>query len=268
MRRTHIAVALTGLSLCVAVCAHADVWSSDPLRVPYDLALVSALDAREDVLAADESAAQEEDGDGRDAAKMFAFSLAVPGAGQLVQGQKRGYLYLLAEVALWGGFYYLDSKGLDERDDYERYAEANFRYEDYMEFYEATCVECEPGQEPPGYGDGCRPMAEYGSQEYYEDIGKYDVYWPWWADGAQPNDITPEAQALRDDYWDMRKESNLHLRRARQLVMVALLNHVVSAFDSFLSARGSGPAGDSRLGLEFEVPDSGDGLSCKAYARF
>ena len=27
----------------------------------------------------------------------------------------------------------------------------------------------------------CRPLAEYGTQEYYEDIGKYDTYWGWWS---------------------------------------------------------------------------------------
>jgi len=265
MRRASHAIVWVGIVLCAcATCSARGIPSGGQQRAP--LVLVSSLDAREDVLAQD--APSGETSDGLEAAKMFAFSLVVPGAGQLVQGEKRGYLYILAEVALWGGFYYLETRGIDERDEYERYADKHFEYWEYMDFYsENCCADCPDND----YAHGCRPMAEYGSQEYYEDIGKYDVYWPWWAADAQWDEISSDAQARRDGYWEMRKESNLHLRRARYCAMAALLNHVVSAFDSFLSSRRNldGFAAEpSRVGLEFEATDAGDGLRCAIYARY
>ena len=41
---------------------------------------------------------------------MFFYSLVVPGAGQLAQGEKRGFVYIMAELALWGGFYLLEQE--------------------------------------------------------------------------------------------------------------------------------------------------------------
>jgi len=234
-----------------------------------DLCLVSAHDAREELLAsgsADEEAGEPEHSPGA----MGALSLALPGTGQLVQGQKRGYLYLLAELAFWAGFYALDQQGLDERDDYEKYADDYWDDEAYYTWYEENCVGCED------CGYECRPLAEYGSQEYYEDIGKYKTYWRWWYDNGDEDsidwdDYSSNDISVRDDYWGMRDESNRHLRQARYLMMAAFLNHVVSGVDSFLSARdGAGERNDAGrdIGLEFDVPDSGEGLTCALVARY
>lgn len=236
-----------------------------------DLALISSLDAEQELTAGRATDADEE----RNPGTAALFSLAVPGAGQLVQGQKRGYLYLLAELALWGGFYALDQKGLDERDDYEQFADENWDYAAYLDWYDTYC-NCE---NPIGDYD-CRPIAEHGSQEYYEDIGKYATYWRWWNIDGDENDpdfvwsdYSEDDVSVRDSYWDMRKESNRDLKRARYLMAAALLNHVVSAVDAFVSARSpSTAAGDagasSDLDLLFDVADGGDGMTCSLVARY
>jgi hypothetical protein len=239
-----------------------------------DLALVSSFEAEEDILA-DAGAASEDDVREHNPATMFLYSLAIPGTGQLVQGQKRGFIYLLAEAAFWTGFYLLDRQGLDERGDYETYADANWDYEAYVAWYEDNCVNC--GDNCAGDYD-CRPVAEHGSQEYYEDIGKYATYWRWWNldgdendSGFEWDDYSDEDVAVRNDYWGMRGESNDHLRQARYFMMAALLNHVVSGMDAFLSARGgsgSDEAARRDIGLEFDVADAGDGLTCSLVARY
>ena len=237
-------------------------------RSGMGLALVSALDAREEALSA--ASAADVGKPSHDPGRMFLLSLAVPGAGQLVQGEKRGYLYLLAELSLWGGFYALDQAGLKERGEYEAFADSRWNYDKYMEWYCAECSDTSSSYD-------CRPLAEYGTQEYYEDIGKYAPYWRWWhldgdeGDTGASAPLGPADEALLNEYRGMRGQSNDDLRNARYFMMAALLNHVVAAFDSFVSAR-RGSEGDGRdtadLGVEFGVPAAGDGLSCALVARY
>ena len=195
---------------------------------------------------------------------LLFFSLAVPGAGQLAQGQKRGFVYLAAEAAFWTGFFILNGDGLSKRDAYEAFADERWDYEGYVTFWHENCEDvCEHCPEI-----GCRPLAPYGSQEFYEDIGKYEVYWDWWI--VDPGEGPTSPRGVRDIYWEMRKESNLDLRNARYFVTAAFLNHVVSAVDSFLSARSarSPNHSGSDLSLEFDAADAGGGLSCAVVMRY
>jgi len=192
------------------------------------------------------------------------------GSGQLIQGKARGYIYLAAEIALWSGFYLLDSKGMDERDEYEAYARDKWDFDAYSDWYNDVCVDC-PDCDPTL----CRPLATYGTQEYYEDIGKYRTYWRWWdIDGDEDSigwdEWSSDDLAFRDTYVGMRGDSNLHLRQARYAMMAALLNHVTAAVDAFLTARGGTSPIDSvaDLGLEFGVADSGDGLTYALAMRY
>lgn len=228
---------------------------------PADIRLVSALDARAELTSLDSAAS--EDADGHGPAGMFLLSLAVPGAGQVVQGEKRGYIYMAAELALWAGFFMLNEKGLDERGEYEDYADAHWDFEGYSAWYDSTCVGCQD------CGYECRPLAVHGTQEYYEDIGKYDTYWRWWSSSGSGSDA-PEYQDVRDEYWSMRGDSNLHLRQARYSMTAAFLNHLVSSVDSFLSARRghSGAGGSTGEGgapgprILFDTASGGEGLRC------
>lgn len=230
------------------------------------LALVTSLDARDELL---EASAETGSDPGVSPGVATLASLAVPGTGQLLKGEKRGYAYLVAEIAFWVAYAALNQEGLDIRDDYEAYARAEWNYDDYVAFYEEYCTDC--GNDCP---DGCRPLAEYGTQEYYEDIGKYSVYWPWWeidgdegVPGAEPSD---EDLAVRGEYWTMRKDSNRNLRNARYFMTAAFLNHIVSAVDAYLTSgdRERGLDGEPTTGLIFDVADTGAGLRCGYFRTF
>jgi len=262
------------LILVMATAVTAQAAREPSAYVPADLVLVSGQDASTELTApSTDVPGQTPHGPGT----MFLLSLAVPGAGQIVQGEKRGYVYAAAEVAFWAGFLALNEQGLDERDDYEDYADAHWDYEGYSAWYDENCTEC---AEERANDYECRPLAVYGTQEYYEDIGKYDTYWRWWSYSGSGSD-QPEYLDVRNEYWDMRGESNLHLRQARYSMTAAFLNHIVSAVDSFLSARrsaeGTGAsaadAGASRLAaaspiVRFDAASSGAGLSCAFVVRY
>jgi hypothetical protein len=252
-----------GLVIIVSRGACGATEHAGPRAIDPSLVLVSSLDAREELLLLDQGD-QGGAGDAQNASRMFLFSLAVPGAGQLVEGHKRGFLYLAAEAAFWTGFFILNGDGLDKRDAYEDFADVRWDYYGYQDFYTHTCGDTlfDPAQ-------GCRPLAPYGSQEFYEDIGKYEVYWDWWI--VDPSGGPTSPRGVRDVYWEMRKDSNRDLRNARYFVTAAFLNHLVSAVDAFLAARGgrSSPGHAGRgLPLEFGVADAGGGLSCTVVMRY
>jgi hypothetical protein len=251
------ALVLTAAGLAAPTCARSSVAPGS-----VDLRLVSALDAGAELTSLTQAARQNGE---HDPARMFLLSLAVPGAGQVVQGEKRGYVYIAAEIALWAGFLALNDKGLDERAGYEDYADAHWDFEGYSAWYDANCADCAK-ERADDYA--CRPLAEYGTQEYYEDIGKYDTYWSWWSDSGSGSGA-PEFLDVRNDYWGMRVESNRHLRQARYSMTAAFLNHLVSSLDSFLSTRrgrdtGGGPAGANgpEPRILFDTASGGAGLRC------
>jgi len=251
---------LLAVVLGAIVPAAPSVAQSRVAAEPADLALVSVLDARAELTAPGTAEASDA---GHDPSRMFLLSLAVPGAGQIVQGEKRGYLYLAAEIALWAGFFVLNDKGLDERTKYENFADAHWDFDGYSAWYDTACANC-----PPECPYECRPLAEYGTQEYYEDIGKYDTYWGWWSESGSGSGAA-EYLDVRNEYWDGRVESNLHLRQARYSMTAAFLNHVVSSVDSFLSARRRREGGGERVGgtapeprILFDTASGGVGLRC------
>jgi hypothetical protein len=258
--RTLLLSALALVAAGLAAPSHA---RTPAAPMAADLRLVSALDARAELTSLDSTAPDEK---GHDPSRMFLLSLAVPGAGQVVQGEKRGYIYLATEIALWAGFFALNGKGLDERAEYEDYADAHWDSAGYYAWYDANCVECAK-ERASDYE--CRPLAVPGTQEYYEDIGKYDTYWRWWSYSGSGPSAPEEYLDVRNEYWGMRGQSNHHLRQARYSMTAAFLNHLVSSVDSFLSARRGHKAGGETLGgngpeprILFDTASGGDGLRC------
>lgn len=92
-------------------------------------------------------------------------------------------------------------------------------------------------------------MPDYGSQQYYELISKYYQYGSGWSDFGQDH----EGNALDSRYklnWDgsdmpfnfmrgatMAEDFNDSYRLAGNMVSLIILNHMVSAFDAFLTVK-------------------------------
>jgi hypothetical protein len=80
--------------------------------------------------------------------KPILFSALLPGSGQLYQGQRRGYLYLAAEVASIAGWVVFRNKGGDTKEEYISFAWDFAR-------------------------DGISSRNVRGDDEYYEHIARY-----------------------------------------------------------------------------------------------
>lgn len=110
----------------------------------------------------------------------------------------------------------------------------------------------------------------YGSQQYYELIGKYSQFNPGWEDfaAAYPDGRLPEGVAETTDqfraYADDHGDANGLLRRASRVSAVIVVNHVLSAFDAMLTARVHNLRLDSDLALR---PDAAGALTPVASLR-
>ena len=150
-------------------------------------------------------------------------SAVVPGAGQLAQGQNRGWIYLGVEVVTLFSVWGLRAAGDQAEEDYREYADVHWAWDRYE-----TAASCGDGLGPVDFErerEALREVYESARDQYYEDIGRLNVYACGW-----------DALARRDAYEGMRADANGLFSAARTAVTAAFLNHVVSAVDAAKSA--------------------------------
>jgi hypothetical protein len=189
-------------------------------------------------------------------ARAFLYSALLPGLGELYVGSPRGYVFLGVEAATWITYASYKSSGNDREDEMFGFADGHFS----IDAFSQNCVG-QPGQ----------PCSEALAQvenfylndlpEYYEIISKNPIYKPGWGvsvdsqgdftyeNGPPPNEGTDDFrawvsnQAAEQDehyasYNELRDDRNSLDKTARNMTMVALVNHLVSAWDAFALARG------------------------------
>ncbi len=179
-------------------------------------------------------------------------SVLVPGAGEIYLGYyKRGIALVAAEVLAWTGYFHYHDKGLDERKDYENFADENWDFDRWIDWHpdayplDLTFAELELwGKGKPIGPDAPWPAyhtyfpKETEKQNYYETIGKYDWFISGWADFdpiAQPHDTD-----LRTLYRGMRKTSNDHLKTADRFIYLSLAARAFSIVEIILLTRDPG----------------------------
>ena len=182
----------------------------------------------------------------------IALSVLVPGAGEIYLGYyKRGIALVAAEVVAWTGYFHYHDKGLDERKDYENFADENWDFDRWIDWHpDAYPLDLTFAQlDSIGRGKWSVPGAgfppyhpyyakEDDKQSYYETIGKYDWFISGWADFdpiAQPHDTD-----LRTLYRDMRKTSNDHLKTADRFIYLSLAARAFSIVEIILLTRDLG----------------------------
>ncbi len=189
--------------------------------------------------------------------RAFLYSLIVPGTGQLYAKSSfiKPILFLGIEAA--GLYLYANyqGNGADIRDEYEAFADQNWSYYQYISSLEeqypsgdwqygdtAQYYDNETGQyvnlfsEHLDIGISNETDSSYPvkNHAYYENIGKYDQFQWGWTDQEHPDGDT---SAYRQEYLNMRKESNDEFSIATTMLFVTMANHVVSAFDAALAVR-------------------------------
>lgn len=190
---------------------------------------------------------------GKDPRKAFLFSALFPGAGELYAGKKRGLAFSALEIGGITAYIMLNRTGNSRKRTVYRFADAHW-----------DSTRCSP--ECTDSSIGSEVLGEYGSQQYYEQIGKYNKFQHGW------DDYDPSSSALspnRRAYVGMRQDMNRMYKWATYSTGFLLLNHVFSAIDAALAARqdreaSDPPSHESRLRLQID----GDPLSPRVMLSF
>lgn len=179
---------------------------------------------------------------GRRSPQLAAFlSAAIPGAGEVYAGSYlKGVVFLGVEVGAWVAYAHFRGRGSDLRDEYRAFALANWREERYWSWLaqvsgcsdeDKTCLK---EYERNNFS---HHLPDEQDHEYFENIGKYDQFNAGWIDSESGLGMMRDSD-YREEYTLMRKDSNDQFRRATNMSAIALLNHVLSAFDAaWTSAR-------------------------------
>jgi len=149
-------------------------------------------------------------------------SAAVPGAGEIYSGSWiKGAVFLGIETGLWIYYVQFHDKGKDWENIFHDYADTHWSKDKWI---------ANGGDQ----GEGTHTLPSTKTQQYYEMIGKYNQFMEGWDDWEQSG---PSLTRHRDYYETLRDNSNKELIKASYCAMVALANHVISAFDASWTIR-------------------------------
>ncbi|HVP37969.1 MAG TPA: hypothetical protein VMS93_02180 [Candidatus Saccharimonadales bacterium] len=164
-------------------------------------------------------------------------SAAVPGGEQMREGKLRGYVMLGIEAGLWFAYQGLHSGGKDREASAERLASASYS----VDAYRANAADS-------GHVDQAtidrraaqlRDWQLHSPADFWDAIARDPSLIFGWSDyrssGATPD--VPGSSQLYDTYVQRRDDSNRLLQHANTVLSGVILNHIISAFDAFQSAR-------------------------------
>ncbi len=173
----------------------------------------------------------------RSPGKSFLYSIAVPGAGQLyTKSRTKAVIFMGVEALAWTGYYMYHHSGRTKESDFRAYADKYWDPELYYDWLVETHGITDDHNPSQLTGDTfTHHLPDTKTQQYYEEIGKYDQFEYGWIDtDYRRGDST---SAYRDKYLHSRADANSQFDKAKIGAIVSIANHLVSAFDAALSAR-------------------------------
>ena len=181
---------------------------------------------------------------GKDPRKAFLFSALLPGAGELYAGRKRGLFFTAFEIGGLTTYMLMNRRGNDRKK--QVFAFANSHWDS---------ARCAPDCLDPSIGT--EALGEPGSQQYYEQIGKYNKFQEGW------DDYDPASSGLsanRQTYVTMRHNMNQAYKLATWMAGGVLFNHVFSAIQAALIVKSDNKAientQEARLHIRVDTFDS------------
>jgi hypothetical protein len=186
--------------------------------------------------------------------KAFLMSLILPGAGQYYYGSKvKAAFFLGIEAATIGLSMKYHSQGNDLTTAFQEYNAKYWKQDRYVDYlrqaYQDPNITSDAGLDSQEISHHLPP---FGDGQYYEMTGKYDQFaWGWvdaqyhdstlYQPGFTPQRITDPSKtpysARRFEYERMRHDANSKFTKATTMLFGTLLNHVVSAFEAYISTR-------------------------------
>jgi hypothetical protein len=184
----------------------------------------------------------------------IALSALLPGAGEFyAKSYLKAAIFFGVEALSWGTFAYFTLKGDRKTEDYQNYAGSNWSVRQYAQWlvdhpFEGNTVinpnepnlevlrlqinECERE-------NFTHTLPEYGSQQYYELIGKYQNFVAGWADAkingvwiVTKSNFQTSKTKMFNDYSFERGKANDFYSYANTGIIVVILNHILSAADA------------------------------------
>lgn len=155
---------------------------------------------------------------GKDPRKAFLFSALLPGTGELYAGRKRGLFFMALEVGGLATYVLMNRRGDDRKRQVFAFADAHW-----------DSTRCAPNCLDPSVGT--EALGDPGSQQYYEQIGKYNKFQEGW-DDYDPTSLS--LSATRQTYVNMRHNMNQAYKLATWIAGAVLFNHVISGIHAAL----------------------------------
>jgi len=168
--------------------------------------------------------------------KALLFSAVLPGAGQVyAKSYIKGIAFLAVEIASWTGYAQYHRRGEDLKRQFQSFANAHWSEDEYWNWiaqesgYPRSQLDSLRAWERDHFSHFLPPQKD---QQYYENIGKYDQFNVGWDDTSTPRGRDSKN---RNQYLDLRADSNRNFNRASTGAAIALANHVLSALDAVWS---------------------------------
>jgi hypothetical protein len=214
---------------------------------------------------------------GRNTALAVLASAVLPGMGELYcwsATRERGTLarasvFVALDGVMWYGYFHNHGIGKDYKRDYEDYADIHWDLDRFLHNHpccnQGVGDSCDSWQY---FNEHCQGQANYfyytprelDTEEYYENIGKYDAFVFGWDDAAAWDyDNADEFKDYqywtphRTAYWDLRKDSDRYLLRGDQYLMGLLVSRVVSMLDAAWIAHRISSGQDPNKGWSLEM---------------
>ncbi len=198
-------------------------------------------------------------------------SALLPGLGEfflyLDTGSKsilaRAIGFIALEGYLWYGYDYNHDKGKDFKRQYEAYGDKHWSEDRFLEnhpYCDVNPGSCDTWEDynanaKDSYAYFYYTPREMDTEEYYENMGKYDAFLYGWDDwngeyehlGGSPNYWTDH----RTEFWGLRGRSNDYLLKADRHIMGMIASRIVSMIHAgWLASKSS--VSDEGWSLEFK----------------
>jgi len=187
-------------------------------------------------------------------------SALVPGAGELYsKSYVKAAIFLAVEAGMWIGYATFQNKGNTQTDSYQAFADANWSVRQYAQWVHdkitggASINPNEPdlnvlrsqlnAVEATAFS---HQLPVYGSQQYYELIGKYQNFVTGWKDAdynnisgavvyTDPNSYVNVKTGMFNSYSYDRQKANDYFDTSTRFITGVIVNHVLSAADAVWS---------------------------------
>ena len=167
----------------------------------------------------------------------FLGSAVIPGAGQLYNGSmKRAAAFFAIEVGLWTGFAAFRGNAQDKEEEYKALAD------EFWDFF----VWIPGADNKNGHTLDVDSMGNpIKSDEYYENIGKYDKFNSGWLGALNATDPTTE----RSLYLNLREDANSLFAWSTTMANIVMFNHLISVADAIFTAKKLNDAASAKFSL-------------------